>query len=100
MAAAKTSSASAPNPKPKTRILKPTPVSPQLSQFLGTSEASCTEAIKKIWDYVKLHNPLNPANKREIQCDEKLKTIFDGKDKVGFPEVVAKLLSHHFMKSG
>lgn len=40
----------------------------------------------------------NPANKKEIFCDEKLKTIFEGKDKVGFTEI-AKLLSNHFVKS-
>lgn len=40
----------------------------------------------------------NPANKREIQCDEKLKTIFAGKDKVGMLEI-AKLLSPHFIKT-
>lgn len=40
----------------------------------------------------------NPANKREIFCDEKLKTIFAGKEKVGFGEI-ARLLSLHFSKS-
>ncbi|KAJ0099558.1 hypothetical protein Patl1_22245 [Pistacia atlantica] len=40
----------------------------------------------------------NPANKREIRCDEKLKSIFNGRDTVGFLEI-AKLLSQHFVKS-
>lgn len=40
----------------------------------------------------------NPANKREIICDDKLKTIFDGKDRVGFLEI-AKLLAPHFVKT-
>ncbi|XP_039063487.1 uncharacterized protein LOC120208238 [Hibiscus syriacus] len=40
----------------------------------------------------------NPDNKREIFCDEKLKTIFDGKEKVGFLEI-GKMLSRHFVKS-
>lgn len=40
----------------------------------------------------------NPADKREIFCDEKLKQIFDGKDKVGFLEIT-KLLSPHFVKT-
>ncbi|KAG6474640.1 hypothetical protein ZIOFF_068578 [Zingiber officinale] len=39
----------------------------------------------------------NPANKQEIRCDEKLKTIFDGKDKVGMLEM-GKLLNPHFLK--
>lgn len=40
----------------------------------------------------------NPENKREIICDEKLKTIFDGRDRVGFLEI-AKLLAPHFVKT-
>lgn len=40
----------------------------------------------------------NPNNKKEIFCDDKLKTIFDGKDKVVFTEI-AKLLATHFVKS-
>ncbi|KAJ7943995.1 upstream activation factor subunit spp27-like [Quillaja saponaria] len=82
-----------------TGIKKPVPVSSQLGKFLGSSQASRTDAVKKVWEYIKLHNLQNPANKREIFCDEKLKTIFDGKDAVGFTEI-AKLLSKHFVKSG
>lgn len=40
----------------------------------------------------------NPANKREIHCDDKLKAIFEGKEKVGFLEI-GKLLSRHFVKA-
>lgn len=40
----------------------------------------------------------NPADKREVFCDETLKQIFEGKDKVGFLEI-AKLLSSHFVKT-
>ncbi|KAF5725769.1 SWIB complex BAF60b domain-containing family protein [Tripterygium wilfordii] len=94
-------------PKPKlttptsskpTGILKVTPVSPALGDFLGSPESSRTEAVKKIWAHIKLHNLQNPANKREIFCDQKLKNLFDGKDKVGFLEI-GKLLSRHFVKT-
>lgn len=40
----------------------------------------------------------NPEDKREIKCDEKLKSIFEGKDKVNFLEI-GKLLSSHFKKT-
>nr|XP_043610648.1 upstream activation factor subunit spp27-like [Erigeron canadensis] len=80
-------------------ISKPSPISPALGLFLGgVSEYPRTDAVKKIWDYIKLHQLQNPTNKKEIICDEKLKTIFDGKDKVGFLEI-AKLLAPHFVKS-
>ncbi|KAH9739604.1 SWIB domain-containing protein [Citrus sinensis] len=84
--------------KAKGGIGKPVPVSAQLSKFLGANEASRSDAVKKIWQYIRQHDLQNPANKREIRCDDKLKTIFNGKDSVGFLEI-AKLLSQHFVKS-
>ncbi|CAH8272554.1 unnamed protein product [Arabidopsis lyrata] len=40
----------------------------------------------------------NLADKRVIFCDETLKLIFEGKDKVGFLEI-SKLLSPYFVKT-
>nr|GEX34156.1 protein TRI1-like [Tanacetum cinerariifolium] len=79
-------------------ILKVVPVSKLLGEFLGVPEVSRTDAVKKVWEYIKTNNLQNPSNKKEILCDDKLKTIFNGKDQVGFLEI-AKLLSQHFVKS-
>ncbi|KAL3500154.1 hypothetical protein ACH5RR_039247 [Cinchona calisaya] len=91
-------SATARTPARPKAVMKPQPVSPALSRFIGAPEASRTDAVKKVWDYIKSQNLQNPNNKKEIHCDEKLKTIFEGKDKVGFTEI-AKLLSKHFQKA-
>nr|XP_043612992.1 upstream activation factor subunit UAF30-like [Erigeron canadensis] len=80
-------------------IRKVVPVSPSLAEFFGAPEVSRTDAMKKVWVYIKENNLQNPSNKKEILCDAKLKTIFNGKDQVGFLEI-AKLLSPHFVKSG
>ncbi|XP_057968627.1 upstream activation factor subunit spp27-like [Malania oleifera] len=85
-------------PKRPTGITKAWPVSPALCDFLGVAEASRTDAVKKIWDYIKLHSLQSPTNKRVIHCDEKLKTIFAGKEEVSFLEI-GKLLSAHFVKT-
>ncbi|XP_057448842.1 protein TRI1-like [Lotus japonicus] len=79
-------------------IQKVVPVSSELGKFLGSPEVSRTDAVKRVWEYIKLQNLQNPTNKKEIFCDDKLKTIFEGKDKVGFTEI-ARLLSNHFVKS-
>ncbi|XP_020595712.1 upstream activation factor subunit UAF30-like [Phalaenopsis equestris] len=79
-------------------ILKPLPVSAAMRKFIGQPEISRAEAVKKVWDYIKLHQLQNPSNKKEIICDEKLKIIFEGKDRIGMMEI-AKLLSPHFLKS-
>ncbi|CAL9235651.1 unnamed protein product [Arabidopsis halleri] len=92
------SSSGAKNGRQGTGILKVVPVSKPLATFIGENEVSRTTAVKKIWEYIKLNNLQNPENKREILCDEQLKTIFSGKDTVGFLEI-SKLLSQHFPKS-
>ncbi|KAL6129196.1 hypothetical protein ACLB2K_072549 [Fragaria x ananassa] len=78
-------------------IMKPRPISPALGSFLGAAESSRAEAVKQIWDHIKLNSLQNPANKKEIICDNKLKELFEGKEKVNFLEI-GKLLSPHFVK--
>ncbi|WOL17409.1 upstream activation factor subunit UAF30-like isoform X2 [Canna indica] len=95
--AAKTGAKVDPSKLKNSGILKPIPVSPAMKEFVGASEISRTEAVKKIWEHIKLNQLQNPSNKREIQCDEKLKSIFDGREKVGMMEI-AKLISPHFIK--
>ncbi|KAK1592911.1 hypothetical protein Q3G72_032295 [Acer saccharum] len=73
-------------------------VSPQLGKFLGSNEASRTDAVKQVWEYIKHNSLQNPQNRKEIHCDDKLKTIFGEKDTVGFTKI-AGLLSQHFVKS-
>ncbi|KAL2536703.1 SWIB/MDM2 domain superfamily protein [Forsythia ovata] len=85
-------------PSPTAGILKSTPVSPALQSLVGAPEISRAGAVKKVWEYIKLHNLQNPNNKKEIYCDAKLKSLFEGKDKVGFLEI-GKLLSNHFVKA-
>ncbi|KAI4979514.1 hypothetical protein ZWY2020_016267 [Hordeum vulgare] len=79
-------------------IMRPVPVSDALSKFGGAPNISRSGVLKIVWDYVKANSLQNPANKKEIICDEKLKTIFDGRNTVHMTEVT-KLLSPHFVKS-
>ncbi|GER57813.1 SWIB/MDM2 domain superfamily protein [Striga asiatica] len=106
--ATKVASSSAASKKPKSSkekkpsnagITKTMPISATLQSLVGAPEASRAEVVKKVWEYIKLHNLQNPSNKKEILCDAKLKKLFDGKDKVGFLEI-GKLLTPHFIKSG
>jgi upstream activation factor subunit UAF30 len=58
-----------------------------LAEILGSSESlSRGEAVKGLWDYFKKHNLQNPANRREILADDKLKPLF-GKEKISMFEV-------------
>uniref|UniRef100_M4F0M2 DM2 domain-containing protein n=1 Tax=Brassica campestris TaxID=3711 RepID=M4F0M2_BRACM len=42
------------------------------------------------------HSGRDPQDKKVIICDEKLKKIFEGKDRDGFLEI-AKLIGPHFL---
>ncbi|XP_023634012.1 protein TRI1 [Capsella rubella] len=77
-------------------IMKPRPVSPEMQDIVGVPEIPRTQALKRIWAYIKEHDLQDPQNKRDILCDEKLKKIFQGKERVGFLEI-AKLIGPHFL---
>ncbi|XP_047076271.1 protein TRI1-like [Lolium rigidum] len=80
-------------------IMRPLPVSEALSKFPGGApEISRAGAIKIVWAYIKGQGLQNPANKREILCDEKLKNLFAGRDKIGMMEITG-LLNPHFIKT-
>uniref|UniRef100_A0A0E0CEY0 DM2 domain-containing protein n=1 Tax=Oryza meridionalis TaxID=40149 RepID=A0A0E0CEY0_9ORYZ len=98
-AGAKVTKTEAAQAKEKRGIMQPVPVSDALSRFAGGApEMSRAGAVKLIWNHIKANGLQNPANKREINCDDKLKSLFAGKDKVGMMEI-AKLLSPHFIKA-
>jgi len=76
--------------------MKPRPVSQAMQDVVGVPEIPRTQALKRIWAYIKEHDLQDPQNKRDILCDEKLKKIFEGKERVGFLEI-AKLIGPHFL---
>jgi chromatin remodeling complex protein RSC6 len=49
---------------------------------------------KKVWDYIKKHDLQDPANRRNINADDKLKAVFGGKAQVSMFEMT-KLISDH-----
>ncbi len=81
--------------KPKTNGLqKPMTPSAELVAVIGAGQVARSDAVKKMWDYIKANNLQNPANKREILADAKLKPVFGGKDKVTMFEMNSHLAKH------
>lgn len=79
---------------------KPNKISDELCDFLGVphgTEKSRTDVTRFINAYVKEHNLNNPANRRVILPDAKLKSILNVKDgeEVTF-FILQRLISHHF----
>ena len=53
-----------------------------------------SEVVSKVWDHIRKNKLQNPANKREILADDKLKKVFGGKDKVSMFEMNKHLSNH------
>lgn len=75
-------------------LLKPLDLSEELEAVVGKGPMSRGEVVKQIWVYIKKHGLQNPANKRNILADDKLKALFGGKGEVTMFEMT-KLVSAH-----
>jgi DNA topoisomerase-3 len=64
-----------------------------LAAVIGSEAVARTEVMKKLWDYIKANGLQDPKDKRTIQCDAKLKTVF-GKDSVGMFELAGLIGPH------
>ena len=82
--------------KPNPALMKPLQPSKELGAVVGSAPLPRPQVVSKVWDYIKKHNLQNPANKREILADDKLKKVF-GKDKCTMFEMNKHLAAH--MKS-
>ena len=75
-------------------LQQPLQPSPELAAVVGSGKLARGEVVSKIWQYIKANNLQNPANKREILADAKLKPVFDGKDAVSMFEMNKHLARH------
>lgn len=74
--------------------MKPMVISDDLAVVVGKGPMARSEVVKKLWVYIKAHNLQDPENKRNINADEALQKVFDGKKTVNMFEMT-KLVSKH-----
>ena len=72
------------------KAMKP---SAELAAVIGSESVPRTEVTKRLWDYIKAYKLQNPANKRNILCDAKLKAVM-GKDEVTMFEMTGLVGKH------
>ena len=77
-----------------TGFMKPVKPSKELAAVVGKEPMPRTEVTKKIWDYIKSNDLQDPANRRMINADDKLKPVFGGRDQVSMFEMT-KLMNQH-----
>jgi upstream activation factor subunit UAF30 len=51
-------------------------LSEPLVALLGETQLSRPQTVKKIWEYIKAHDLQDPSDKRQILCDDALRTVF------------------------
>jgi upstream activation factor subunit UAF30 len=68
--------------------------SSDLAEVVGSNPLPRTEVTKKIWAYIKKHGLQDAKNKRNINADEKLKPIFNGKKQVTMFELTSLVNKH------
>jgi upstream activation factor subunit UAF30 len=97
-AAKKTAKKAAPKKKsarkPNAAFMAPLTPSAQLGEVVGAKPLPRTQIIKKIWDYIKKNNLQDKKNRRMINADAKLKTVFGGKEQISMFEL-AKVVNKH-----
>lgn len=79
---------------PNPAFMKPMQISEALAKVVGSKPLPRTEVTKKLWEYIKKNKLQDAVNKREINADENLKTVFGGKSKVSMFEMT-KLVNKH-----
>ncbi len=80
--------------KPNAAFMAPLTPSAALGEVVGSKPIPRTEIIKKIWDYIKKNNLQDKKNRRMINADDKLKTVFGGKEQISMFEL-AKVVNKH-----
>lgn len=74
-------------------FMKPLTPSAALAEIVGSSPLPRTQVVKKLWAYIKRHGLQDAKNRRNINADSKLKSVF-GKNTVSMFEMT-KLVSKH-----
>ncbi len=79
---------------PNAAFMRPLAISAALQPVVGKGPHPRTQVVKKLWEYIKKNNLQDKKNRRMINADANLKTIFGGKAQVSMFDM-AKLVNKH-----
>jgi chromatin remodeling complex protein RSC6 len=80
-------------------ITAPVTPSDDLAAVIGKDDLPRSEAVKKMWDYIKKNNLQDEKDKRQINADDKLQKVF-GKKSVSMFEMNKHMSNHLSAKKG
>lgn len=80
--------------KPNPAFMKPLKIDDTLAAIVGSDPLPRTEITKKLWVYIKKNNLQDKVNRRNINADDKLRPLFDGKKQVSMFEMTKYVAKH------
>ena len=80
--------------KPNAAFMKPLTPSAELAAVVGSKPLPRTDVVKKIWVYIKANKLQDAKNRRMINADAKLKSVFSGKAQVSMFDMAKHLAKH------
>ena len=80
--------------KANAAFMRPVTPSSSLAEVVGSKPIPRTEVTKKLWAYIKKNGLQDKKNRRMINADDALKTVFGGRSSVNMFEMT-KLVGKH-----
>ena len=77
--------------KPNAAFMKAMTPSAALAAVVGSKPLARTEAVKKIWGYIKANKLQDNKNRRMVNTDAKLKAVFGNKGQVSMFDIAKYL---------
>jgi upstream activation factor subunit UAF30 len=79
---------------PSAAFMKPVQPDDKLAAVVGSSPMPRTEVTKKLWAYIKRNGLQDQKNRRNINADDKLRPVFNGRSTVNMFEMTSLVSKH------
>ncbi len=79
---------------PNPAFMKPMTPTPQLAAVVGDRPMPRTEITSRLWAYIKKNKLQDSEERRMINADDKLRSVFGGKNRVSMFDMT-KLVNKH-----
>ncbi|MBV9618186.1 MAG: SWIB/MDM2 domain-containing protein [Verrucomicrobia bacterium] len=80
--------------KPNPAFMRPVQPDDKLAAVVGSAPLPRSELTKKLWNYIKKHGLQDKTKRTQINADDTLRAVFNGKSQVSMFEMT-KLVSGH-----
>src|SRR5437762_10684735 len=80
--------------KPNPAFMKPMQPDEKLAAIVGSKPLPRSEMTKKLWDYIKKNGLQDKKKRTQINADDAMRPVFNGKSQVSMFEMTKLVNSH------